>query len=107
MKNELQFRMALRQAARIGLVTGKITGKEWLQIQSVLWNSKRKTEDGTKIDLIEEIAEGSLAQLQVEGHVPVGATVDAVDWSALINFIKDGLPTIMAFITQLLALFGK
>lgn len=107
MKNELAFRLALRQAARVGLVTGKISGQEWLQIQSVLWNSKRKTPDGTKIDLIDELAEACVAQLQQEGNVPVGATVDSIDWSAIINFITNGLPQIMALITQLLALFGK
>lgn len=101
------FERSLRRAALVGFFTGKISGKEWLQVRSVLQDSVRKTPEGEEVDLIEEIAEGCVIQLQEDGNVPVGATVDSIDWTAVINFITNGLPQIMALITQLLALFGK
>jgi hypothetical protein len=106
-KKEAQFKASLRQAARFGLLTGKIGIGDWLKIQSVLFNSKRTAQDGTKINLIEELAEHSTSLMLAEGKVPVGATVDSIDWTAVMDWIQNNLPKILELITTLLGLFGK
>jgi len=106
-KKQTQFKAVLRQAARAGLLEGKISISDWLKIQGVLLNSKRTAEDGTKINLIDEIAQYSTDTMLKEGHVAVGATVDSIDWTSVLEWLKNAMPTILQFITTLMSLFGK
>ena len=40
--NEPDFKRTLRRAARLGLLTGKVSGEQWIEIQGILNNPVRK-----------------------------------------------------------------
>jgi hypothetical protein len=93
----------------MGLLTGKIGLGDWLKIQGVLWNSNRKTKDGKEVDLIQEIAEHCLDLAKADGKIAADTSIEAdptaLDWTAIMEWIKTNLPSIIAFITQILVLF--
>lgn len=105
MKGELSFRLNLRRAARLAVLTGQISGKDWLSVQSVLLNARRRTPSGEDINLLEEVAFDIVDALKAENKVAATATVEEINWGAILEFIKGLMPTIIEFINALLAIF--
>jgi hypothetical protein len=105
MNNEKQFRLTLRRAARLALITRKINLSDWTHIQSVLLNSKRTTSDGIEVDLLEEIAFDIINCLQLEQKITAETNVESVIWNSILTLIQDLLPNIMEFIISLLDMF--
>ena len=104
--NETKFKTTLRRAARVALITGKIKLKDWAKVQSVLINSVRTTPDGVEVDIIDEIAQDIVENLKDDKKVGADATVDSIDWTAVLAFIQKMMPMIMEFIQLIMTLFS-
>jgi hypothetical protein len=111
MKARTQFTSSLRTGARLALFTGKIKLSDWFRVQGVLLNSKRKTSEGTEVDIIQEVAEHCLdvgkADSKISAEITIESEATAVDWTAITTWIKENMASVMAFIAEILALFEK
>lgn len=103
--NAPDFTRTLRRGARLALLTGKISGEQWVQVQELIRNPTRKNEAGQDVDLLAETAQESLADMQEATLVPATETVQSVNWTGILSFLQQVMPTIIQFIQSLLVLF--
>jgi hypothetical protein len=106
MKNTLLFRARLRKVGLLAYLNGKLSREDWKLLQDVIRRPRRKTKTGEEIDILDEVAEDCVCELQAQGKIDVNAQVGEIDWSSLLEFIKELLPVIMEFIKMLLPLFA-
>ena len=105
LSNEPDFKRTLRRAARLGLLTGKVSGEQWVAIQGVLNNPVRKNEAGQDVDLLAELAQESVTCLQEQQLIGAEETVQTVNWTGILAFLEKVMPMVLQFLHALLVLF--
>jgi len=105
--NEPDFKRTLRRAARLGLLTGKVSGEQWVEVQSVLNNPTRKNEAGQDVDLLAETAQESVSCMQDSQLIGTDQTVQTINWAGILAFLQQVMPMVLQFIQALLVLFPK
>lgn len=105
--NEPDFKRTLRRAARLGLLTGKVSGEQWIEIQGILNNPVRKNEAGQDVDLLAEVAQESVSCMQEQQLIGAEETVQTINWTGILAFLQQVMPMILQFIQALLVIFPK
>jgi len=102
-----RMRVALRRVGRMQFLRGNITLSEWRDVRSVVWNPIRKTQDGTEVNLLDEVSEEVRCQLVARGCMGENDNLYGLDWDTLLDFLRELMPLILEFIQALLLIFTE
>ena len=112
--NETFFGLALHRATRSKEMAGAISPADADQIYEAIVTPIRHDKSGAAHDVLEGLRQKSITRIQQDPTFSLTYGIDSTalsglgfNWLAIIQWIEKNLPTILADLAALLALFGE